>query len=318
MMNLLVLAPASYSDAVNDQLFTSAVPPASICPAGDAGTGYSPEQKQAEGVAGSPEARGPSQQEQLLLQHLPQVRQIAKNIRLRFRHADLDDLIGWGTIGLLKAIRAFDTSRGILLKTYAEYRIRGEILDGLRGANWLSRGACRKKVEYQQSLFSDDQPDRGRTPQNDRPPPGCSAPAAAPENETGAQLPTPLLEIHCAGWGLEQLERMSEKSGWRNSESPRQPDPAEIYSRKELVLLVVQAVSRLPRRNREVIEMYYQQDLSLKQIGEVLHVHQSRVSQLHSGAIRHLRNRFAERKPAARERSQPVLDDGAGNSRNMA
>ncbi len=244
------------------------------------------------------------EQENLLLQHLPQVRRIAKQIRQRFRRVEFDDLVGYGTIGLMKAIKSFDASRGILLKTYAEYRIRGEILDGLRGMNWLSRSACRKKVEYLQSQASNESTEsigELKTSQTTFPPPGNPEPAisACPS----FPLPPPLLEIQCAGWNLEDLEEIAEKTGRR--EAFRVLDPAAIYDRKKLVRRVAQAVSRLPRRSRQVIEMHYQRELSLKQIGEILKVHQSRVSQLHAGAIRHLRNCFAEHPK--RFRAEPQL-----------
>src|SRR5690349_20325868 len=91
----------------------------------------------------------PASIEQVLIEHLPQVRLIARGLwgRTRF-YVELDDLIGYGMLGLMDAVRKFDPSRGVLLKTYAEHRIRGAILDGLRAMDWLSRSARRDAKAY--------------------------------------------------------------------------------------------------------------------------------------------------------------------------
>ena len=95
------------------------------------------------------------ERERLILLHLPQVRLVAETMRSRLGFAaELSDLIGYGVIGLVRAVDRFDPSRGFLLKTYAEHRIRGAILDGLRGMDWLSRSPSRIKKErkYQEKI----------------------------------------------------------------------------------------------------------------------------------------------------------------------
>src|SRR5579872_5600035 len=84
--------------------------------------------------------------QQIVIDHLPQVRIIARTIQNRLRpRADFEDMVSYGAVGLISAATRYDSSRGILFKTYAEPRIRGAILDGLRTMNWLSRSACRRK-----------------------------------------------------------------------------------------------------------------------------------------------------------------------------
>lgn len=256
-------------------------------------------------------------EEELVLQHLPQVHIIAKKIRQRFRHADFDDLVGYGTLGLMKAIKAFDASRGILLKTYAEYRIRGEILDGLRGMNWLSRSACRRKAQYRKSASQNGEacgggvPHAGETalrPSGKRP--------AAPSRRPPPRLEIPLLEIHCAGSQLENLDQIAQSTG-RSMAAATDQNPVAIYYRKQLARQVAQAVARLPRRDRYVLEMHYQRELSLKQIGVLLNVHQSRVSQLHAGAIRQLRDCFRDaEKPRAEAKA--LLSGCEAGAQNIA
>jgi RNA polymerase sigma factor FliA len=211
--------------------------------------------------------------ENVVLQHMPQVSLIAKRIRDRFSpNADLGDLVGYGVIGLMSAIERFDSSRGILLKTYAEYRIRGAILDGLRRMNWLSRTACRNKTAYRRRLA-------GKTA-------GDSEQSARTGNRAG--LNPPLLEIICGGTELEALEQMSLRSRSGDIGAMRN-DPAVLYERKEMGAKLVRAVSCLGPRDREVLDLYYQRGLNMQEIAELLSVHQSRVSQLHTAAIQKLR-----------------------------
>ncbi|MBI2816852.1 MAG: sigma-70 family RNA polymerase sigma factor [Acidobacteria bacterium] len=190
-------------------------------------------------------------EDELLLQHLSQVRAIALQIRRRFHHADIDDLVADGTLGLLKAIRSFDGSRGVLLKTYAEYRIRGEILDGLRTMRWLSRRACRNQVQ----VFT-----------------FCSA-------------------------NLEELEEVAQQCGWSGGSAP---DPGTIYDAKERTQLLAKAISRLPQRSREVIEMRYHRELNWKQIVQLLNEREWKVYDLHDGALRLLRRSLARKKVTRR------------------
>jgi RNA polymerase sigma factor FliA len=251
----------------------------------------------------------PCVDEALLLQHLPQVRVIAKQIRERYRcPAELDDLVGYGTIGLMKAVKCFDPARGVLLKTYAEHRIRGAILDGLRGMNWLSRSACRRKAQYQKRLSETEESAAGPVPIASREASGASGDARQPAAVSAyVTLETPLLEIVCGGWDMEDLEEISEKAGWRQREDGFR-NPEALYEQKERVSRLGEAVSRLPRRDREVIELYYRRDLNMKEIAEILHLHQSRISQLHSGAIRRLRNSLSEVRTADPAASGSVLE----------
>jgi len=211
--------------------------------------------------------------ENVVLQHMPQVWLIAKRIRDRFnRNADLSDLVGYGVIGLMSAIQRFDSSRGILLKSYAEYRIRGAILDGLRRMNWLSRTACRNKTAYHRRAAEN-------TTEH-------SKPSARTGNRAG--MNPPLLEIICGGTELEALEQMSLRSRSGDVDTMAN-DPAVLYERKEMGAKLVRAISCLAPRDREVLDLYYNRGLNMQEIAELLSVHQSRVSQLHTGAIQKLR-----------------------------
>ncbi|MBI3895804.1 MAG: sigma-70 family RNA polymerase sigma factor [Acidobacteria bacterium] len=222
------------------------------------------------------------EREKLLIAHLPQVRLIAEKIRERLRFAaDLDDLMSYGVIGLLKAIERFDPSRGILLKTYAEHRIRGAILDGLRGMDWLSRSARQKERLYQQRPSNFQQ----------------TSAASLSSKADNATSPAPTWfhasELIYVGTNLEDFEKLSERLGLRWALAGYAENPETIYQREESRQRLALALADLPWRHRCVIQLYYYQELNMKYIAQILRVHESRVSQIHTLAIQRLRKLLA-------------------------
>lgn len=221
--------------------------------------------------------------EKLLLAHLPQVRLIAERVHKRMRFAtDLDDLMAYGMIGLLKAIERFDRSRGTLLKTYAEHRIRGAILDGLRSMDWLSRSARQKKRLWQQHSSGPDLP--GEKPSDPDVPPVSYAAA----------------ELIYVGTNLEDFEKLSERMGLRNTLIGCTDNPEIAYQRKENRQRIAQALALLPWKHRRVVYLYHYSELTMKQISQLLHVHESRVSQIHTVALNRLRSILLDGAEAAK------------------
>jgi RNA polymerase sigma factor for flagellar operon FliA len=199
---------------------------------------------------------------------------------------ELDDLIGYGTIGLVRAVERFDPSRGILLKTYAEHRIRGAILDGLRGMDWLPRSARQKERQAHNATDSASPLDSGARARKALLP-HSAAPRRAGNGQTQSPAAyVPRMEAVIPGGNLSDLERLAMSHTPRHSLGP---NPESLYEKKERFDKLAEAVLGLPRRHREVIDLYYRGELSMKQIGARLHVHESRVSQLHSAAIQNLR-----------------------------
>jgi len=226
--------------------------------------------------------------ERLLLLHSPQVRLVAEGLRARLRFAmELEDLMSYGMIGLLNAIERFDPARGVLLKTYAEHRIRGAILDGVRAMDWLPRSARQKERRYQETVAQAEEAGAGsrRTPARGLPVPR----AATLSLSRPLPAPPPRMELIYAGADLADVERVSQRAGLRGLLGAVGDDPEIQCQRKEMRENITRAVSRLSRRHRTVIELYYEQELSMKRIGEILRVHESRISQLHAAAIKRLR-----------------------------
>ncbi len=238
----------------------------------------------------------PAERERLLLLHLPQVRLVAESLRVRLRFAmEFEDLVSYGVIGLLKAIERFDPERGVLLKTYAEHRIRGAILDGARAMDWLPRGA-RQRGRIEPRVEPRVEPKLAR--------PSRGVPAAA----AAVRYPLACMEILYAGANLEVFESLSYKAGLRGLFGQVEDDPEVALERAEMRGLLAHALSRLPERHRTVLELYYGQELSMKQIGQMLRIHESRISQLHAAAVKRLRSTLAPelaRKAASRAAQPP-------------
>ena len=228
-----------------------------------------------------------SDAEGVLRLHLSQVRLVARSIWGRVRFAvELDDLIGFGTIGLLKAMERFDPNRGALLKTYAEHRIRGAILDGLRSMDWLSRSARQRERQRQESEKTNSCA-RSFSLRSAAPPPG---PVLQDAPVPRVLRPATRVEVVFAGGSLTDLERLAEGTGSVHRSAAGDLSPEALYERKEQRVRLAGAVDRLPRRHREIIELYYHRELSMKQIGRRMSIHESRVSQLHAAAIQRLRS----------------------------
>ena len=221
--------------------------------------------------------------EALVLQHLPQVRLIARRIHDQLPdYVSLDDLISTGVIGLLAAIDKFDPSLNVQLTTYAERKIRGAILDGLRETDWAPRDV-RKKSKLIQAAIDRATQRAGRD---------------AAEEEIAAELGIPLSEyqkwlIEVKGVGLDQLEFAAgaqSGGGWiRSIASGEESSPSRILERAELERILARAIDRIPKIERTVLHLYYFEEMNLREIGEIVGMHLSRVAQLRTQAILRLR-----------------------------
>jgi RNA polymerase sigma factor for flagellar operon FliA len=222
--------------------------------------------------------------EALVLQHLPQVRLIAKRIHDRLPdYVSLDDLISTGVVGLLAAIDNFDPSRDVQLNTYAERKIRGAILDGLRESDWAPRAVRQKSRQIEGAIHRAKQR-VGRE---------------ATEEEISAELGIPQAEYQ--KWLAEvksvELERLEYAAGEEPSREllnfisdSEDSSPSRLLERSELERILVQAIDRIPKMERTVLHLYYYEELNLREIGEVVGMHLSRVSQLRTQAILRLRS----------------------------
>jgi RNA polymerase sigma factor for flagellar operon FliA len=220
--------------------------------------------------------------EQLILEHMPQVRLIARRIHDRLPGSiSLDDLVSTGILGLISAIDRYDPKQGVKLKTYAEYKIRGAILDSLRQMDWAPRQQ-RKRARLIDNAHKQLEQDLGRQPA---------------EEEVAGFLGIALDEYQEWVGDSHRLHVGSLDMTWEEpgSEMVNQlPDseqhwPSELLEKSELNRLLVLAVERLPYAERTVLSLYYLEELTLREIASVMEIHESRVSQLKSQGVGRLR-----------------------------
>ena len=229
----------------------------------------------------------------LILEHLPQVRMIARRIHERLPgNVSIDDLISTGTLGLISAIDNFDPRENVKLKTYAEYRIRGAILDGLRSLDWAPREK-RKMSRRMEAAISAAEQRVGRAPT---------------EEEIAKELAIPVSEyrewlVETGGLQIAALEVADgENEGFsllKFVSGDESNLPSRLFERAELERIVTESISRMPAVERTVLSLYYFEELNLREIAEVMNLHLTRISQLKTQAILRLRCVLTKRWPGA-------------------
>jgi RNA polymerase sigma factor for flagellar operon FliA len=230
---------------------------------------------------------GEETREQILLETLPVVRYVAHRIHARLpQSVEFDDLVSAGVVGLIDAYNKFDAGKNILFRTYASLRIRGAILDSLReldlGPRELRRKA-RDMEEAKQRLMQR----LGRRPEQ-----------SEVANEMGMAL-TSYQELLITVKGLEigslQETRRDDSAEEEicTLEADAEDDPLHRYMRSERAAHLSAAVAELPEREQRVLQMYYVEEMTMKEIGMVLRLVESRVSQIRSAAVEELRARMA-------------------------
>jgi RNA polymerase sigma factor for flagellar operon FliA len=233
------------------------------------------------------------ERERLILEHLPQVRLIARKIHERLPDSVcFDDLLSSGVIGLINAIDHFDPSQNVKLRTYAEFRIRGAILDSLREADWAPRLKRRQAREFEAALSRAEQR-LGRTPEE--------AEIAAELNLSIDDYRHKLNEMEALNIG--ELDFVRDENdlpvALKYAAASEEDSPAVRLERGELERLMASSLDRLPKAEKTVLSLYFYEELTLKEIGEVMGVHFSRVSQIKTQAILRLRASIAKRWPGA-------------------
>jgi RNA polymerase sigma factor for flagellar operon FliA len=242
-------------------------------------------------------AHSADEREQLILGHLPQVRLIARRIHDRLPESvSLDDLVSTGIVGLISAIDRFDSSHNVKLKTYAEYKIRGAILDSLRGLDWAPRQQ-RKRSKQIEAAISRAEQLLHRSPT---------------EDEIAQQLGVSIEEYHewlvdVRGLNLGSLESAAPEDDNNNSRDllkyisgDEESWPSRLLERSELQKLLAEAIMKMPDIEKTVLSLYYHEELTLREIAKIVRLHESRISQLKSQAILRLRSYMEKRWPMDR------------------
>ena len=227
------------------------------------------------------------EREELILEHIGLVRYIVGRVSVRLPESvEREDLESAGIVGLIKATDRFEPGRGVKFATYASSVIRGEIMELLRSRDWAPRGVRKRYRELEQTVAR-LQHQLGRQP--DESEIRCALGLEADEYQ---ELLSSTASLAVAS--LEELMEADETLQVDEDSLPLEPtsigdDPAEVVDRQALQELIAHAVDDLPERDRIVIGLYYQDELTLREIGEVLDVTESRICQIHTQAITRLR-----------------------------
>jgi RNA polymerase sigma factor for flagellar operon FliA len=232
----------------------------------------------------------PQQKDKLIMEYAPLIKFIAQKIAVRLpANIELDDLISSGVIGLMDAIEKYDPSRDNKFKTYAEFRIRGSILDELRAQDWVPR-SVRDKAKMLDRALIELEASLGRSATDDEVAQrlGCSLDDF--HDLLNQVKPVSVLSIDDAA----TFSNVDKKSILNLLESCKLSNPFNQLNLKSVKDIVATAIEELPERQRLVLSLYYYEDLNLKEIGRVLRVTESRVSQLHAQAISRLRAKLTQ------------------------
>lgn len=217
----------------------------------------------------------------LIIDHLPKVKYIADRIATKLPPSiELEDLYGAGVIGLIDAVERFDESRGVAFTTFAEMRVRGAILDNLRSLDWASR-STRKRAKEVQAAYDRLEQETGNPPTEES--------VSEYLKISVAELRIALQEIR--GLKITNLDECDKETGISLAEiiADKAATQLDAIERAEQQRLLSDAIGRLPERERMVIALYYVEELTMKEVAEVLGVTESRVSQLKSQAAARLR-----------------------------
>ena len=223
--------------------------------------------------------------DELLMEQLPQVKYIARRIHERLpQHVPFEDLVHAGIVGLIDALHKYDANKNVRFASYAKFRIRGAILDSLREMDWSPRD-LRRKARRVEEVMQQLQGELGHAPSETE-----LAAAMGISLEDFQHMLDEIRGLDLGSLQVESLEDGRETNLVDMIAGPGDLDPLHIFLQGERKQMLARAIAQLPPREQQVLALYYQEELTMKETGEVLGVGESRVSQIHSLAVARLRS----------------------------
>ena len=235
------------------------------------------------------DTKNPAIREKLIVEYSNIVKYVAGRLSIYFgSNVEYDDLIGYGVFGLIDAIEKFDLNKGVKFETYASLRIRGSIIDSIRELDWVPRSLRQRNKELER-VYAELENKLGHS---------------ATDQEVADKLGIDVDELYkllnevnlSSMISLEEFLEQNYEIGVNTSSINREDKPESYIEITEMREILVDAISKLPEKEKTVVSLYYFEDLTLKEISAIMKVSESRISQLHTKAILRLRGKLARHK----------------------
>lgn len=248
----------------------------------------SPE-KQAEMWKSYAETKSPMIREKLILEYSPLVKFVAGRLSIYFgSYVEYDDLVSFGVFGLIDAIDKFDVTKGVKFETYASLRIRGAVIDNIRGLDWVPRSLRQKSKEIEKA-YVELENQLGH---------------AATDREVADKMGIPVEELSkvlnevnaSSMMSLDEFLEQNYEIGVDGNNVLKDSIPENYIEVNELKEILGDSISKLPEKEKKVISLYYYEELTLKEISAIMGVSESRISQLHTKALLRLRGKLGRMK----------------------
>ena len=228
-------------------------------------------------------------QEEVIKRYSPMIKYVANRIAMRLPpHIEVDDLISVGVLGLMDAITKYDSSRGAKFKTYAEFRVRGAILDELRSLDWVPR-SIRQKASQVDKVVQGLQAKLRRQPEDEEVAKEMGLSLDQSHETLNETKSIPIFSLEDLGIAKESGDQQSLLDCLAGKADA---DPQTQVRLVELKEIIAKAIDALPEKERLMVSLYYYEELTMKEIGAVLDITESRVSQIHSKAVYRLRTKL--------------------------
>ena len=225
--------------------------------------------------------------EKLILEYAGLVKIVAGRLGMYLGYTvEYDDLVGYGIFGLIDAIDKFELSKGVKFETYASLRIRGAIIDQIRKMDWIPR-TIRQKQKKIETAMQELERELGRTPNSEELAKYLEVTVEEVERMISQANLSNLISLD------EYLEQGSDVHTERSGR-PRFDQPEQVVDRQETKRILAEAIDKLTEKEQKVIALYYFEELTLKEISNVLEVSESRVSQLHTKALKKMKERLGD------------------------
>ncbi len=233
--------------------------------------------------------KSPVIRDQFIRQYMPLVKYVAGKVSTGMPdNVEFDDLVGFGQFGLLDAINKYDPDKNVKFKTYAVTRIRGAIFDELRELDWVPRSVRQKSREIEDTIVNLEAR-LGRTATDEEIAKAMGMSESDYQSVVMKISGTSVLSLNDVWYPGDDNDHMSIGD---SIEAPSSLNPDVIVEREEVRKVIAEAISELPKNEKMVIVLYYHEDLTFKEIGQVLNVSESRISQLHTKANLRLRSKL--------------------------